>query len=70
MLQTIQAQAEFDSLEEVYSQCSLLARTSQDPYCYYSGLQSLLQEKPSVEQFQQQLQSLLLPDMSYFSHNN
>ena len=69
-MQATEAQADFDSLDEVYSQCSLLAHSSQHPYQYYTGLQSLLRDSVSVEQFQQQLQSLLLPSMSYLSHRN
>lgn len=65
LLQVAEADADFDSLEELYSQCCSLMHESTQPYQYYVKVQTLLQENASVEQFQHQLQLLLLPDMLY-----
>jgi hypothetical protein len=53
-------------LEEVYSQSCLL--TTHDAPCrdYYIKTQDLLAASSSVEQFQQALQALIVPDMPFF----
>ncbi len=64
----VEVQGDCDSLEEVYSQSCLL--TSHDAHCrdYYIKTQHLLAATSSVEQFQQTLQELIVPDMPFFLH--
>ncbi len=62
-MQVVDIQGYYDSLEEVYSQSCLL--TAHDARCraYCTKIQDLLSGSNSVEQFQQMLQALILPDM-------
>ena len=62
----VDVQGDCDSLEEVYYQSCLV--TSHDARCreYYSKTQHLLAASRSVEEFQQTLQELIVPDMPSF----